>query len=111
MENPSMQQVADELGMDITTFSRQVKSLVGKGLVTRKTSQVDRRVSLLCLTDAGMDVMNKIDSYMETKIELVFSCMTSFEREVVTSSLGLLNEALAKADEETGHNINIACCN
>ena len=79
-----MQMVSDELGMDITTFSRQVKSLVGKGLITRKTSPVDRRVSLLCLTSQGMGVMNKIDNYMETKIELIFSRMTSFEREVVS---------------------------
>ncbi|MHB8057833.1 MAG: MarR family transcriptional regulator [Desulfuromonadaceae bacterium] len=31
---PAMQQIAEELGMDITTFSRQVKSLANSGLVT-----------------------------------------------------------------------------
>lgn len=33
--NPSMQQVAETLGTDITTFSRQVQSLVKMNLVKR----------------------------------------------------------------------------
>ena len=36
--SPSMQQVAEELGMDVTTFSRQAKSLEGKGLIVRQVS-------------------------------------------------------------------------
>jgi DNA-binding MarR family transcriptional regulator len=96
--NPSMQQVAEELGMDITTFSRQVKSLEGKGLVVRCVSPDDRRVSLLGLTHVGEEVMGRVDRYMTDRIERIFSCMTAFERETVVSSLGLLNSALAKTD-------------
>lgn len=92
---PSMQQVAEELGMDITTFSRQAKSLEAKGLITRQTSPGDRRVSLLGLTSAGEEVMGRIDLYMAGRIERIFSSMTSFEREIVTRSLALLNGALA----------------
>ncbi len=105
MGNPSMQRVAEELGMDITTFSRQVKSLETKGLVTRQSSRDDRRVSLLGLTDGGVRVLEKIDLYMAARIERIFSHMTPFERETVIMSLGLLNEAVAKADGK-----NIACC-
>ncbi|MBI1921021.1 MAG: MarR family transcriptional regulator [Geobacter sp.] len=109
--NPSMQQVADELGMDVTTFSRQAKTLEGKGLIARRVSPEDRRVTLLGLTGEGERVLGQIDRYMATKIEQIFSFMTPFERETVSRSLGLLNEAVAKAgcccapsDE------NIACC-
>lgn len=109
--NPSMQQVAEELGMDITTFSRQAKSLEAKGLMARRVSPGDRRVSLLGLTPAGEEVMRRIDSYMTDRIERIFSSMTSFERETVVRSLGLLNEALANPvccgfQEDA----NIACC-
>src|SRR6266568_3189192 len=55
--NPPMQQVAEELGMDVTTFSRQVKTLESKGLIARQVSPDDRRVSLLGLTSAGQDVL------------------------------------------------------
>ncbi len=96
--SPSMQRVAEELGMDVTTFSRQVKSLEVKGLVARRVSPDDRRVSLLGVTAAGDEVVARIDSYMADRVEWMFSSMTSFERETVVRSLGLLNEALSKSD-------------
>ena len=112
MGSPSMQRVAEELGMDVTTFSRQAKGLEGKGFVVRQVSPDDRRVSLLGLTDEGRRVLEQIDRYMADKIEEIFSSMTPFERETVVGSLGLLNEALEKVGccGEPRKN-NIACCN
>lgn len=97
LENPSMQRVAEELGMDVTTFSRQAKSLEGKGLIVRRVSPDDRRVSLLALTGEGLLVLEKINRYMAERIGRIFSNMTPFERETVARSLGLLNEALSGA--------------
>ncbi|HYS42674.1 MAG TPA: MarR family winged helix-turn-helix transcriptional regulator [Geobacteraceae bacterium] len=109
--DPSMQRVAEELGMDITTFSRQVKGLEKKGLVSRRVSPDDRRVSLLGLTAAGRRVLEKIDHYMAGRLEMVFACMSDFERETVVRSLGLLNEAVAKAGESDARQRGaVACC-
>lgn len=109
---PAMQQVAEELGMDITTFSRQIKGLEGKGLIVRTVSPDDRRVSLLGLTAAGDDSLARIDRYMTDRIGQIFSFMTDFERETVVRSLGLLNEALARVNSSAyGANEKIACCN
>lgn len=109
--NPSMQQVAEELGMDITTFSRQAKSLAEKGFITRCVSPDDRRVNLLGLTPAGAEVMERIDRYLADRIERIFSTMSIFERETVIRSLGLLNEALTKATQRTSNREGtIACC-
>lgn len=107
---PSMQQVAEELGMDVTTFSRQAKSLETKGLISRSVSPDDRRVILLGLTDEGLRVLGQIDRYMADRIERIFSSMTPFERETVIRSLGLLNEAVIKASCSQ-HPDTIACCN
>lgn len=108
---PSMQQVAEELGMDVTTFSRQAKGLEGRGLIVRSVSPDDRRVTLLGLTTAGEDVMERIDSYMTGRIEEIFSSMTPFEREIVARSLGLLNEAVIRAAESDSRPEGvIACC-
>ncbi len=95
--SPSMQRVAEELGMDVTTFSRQAKSLEAKGLMVRQMSPDDRRVYLLGVTDEGMRTLEQIDCYMVEKLERIFSDMTPFERESVVRSLELLNEALAKS--------------
>ena len=72
MENPSMQRVADVLGMDVTTFSRQVKTLEVKGLVCKGISPGDRRVNILGLTAAGEDVLGRIDRYMTANIDRIF---------------------------------------
>ncbi len=111
MGRPSMQQVADELGMDVTTFSRQAKALEGKGLIERRTSPEDRRVSLLGLTDGGVRVLEQIDRYMAEKIEQILATMTPFERETVIRSLGLLNEAVAKAGPCCAPPDKVECCN
>jgi DNA-binding MarR family transcriptional regulator len=108
--NPSMQQVAEELGLDVTTFSRQAKSLEGKGLIVRQVSPGDRRVSLLGVTADGMRVLEQIDRYMSEKLEQLFSSLTAFERETVVRSLGLLNEAVAKSGCCSQHNPTLACC-
>lgn len=94
---PSMQQVADELGVDITTFSRQVKGLVEKGLVERQQSADDRRVTLLVLTAQGAELLARINGFMSAGISRILSDMTPFEQETVTRSLGLLNGAMVRA--------------
>lgn len=96
LEAPPMQRVAEELGIDITTFSRQIKTLETKGLLVRQVSAEDRRVSLLVLTAEGRQVLGQIDRFMAAKIELIFSSLTEFERETVIRSLGLLNKAVDK---------------
>ncbi len=111
LNNPSMQRVADQLGMDITTFSRQIKTMEKKGLILRQVSSNDRRVSLLGVSDSGMDVMERIDRHMIAKIEQIFSSMTPFERETISRSFSLLNEALAKNGKNTNVENLVACCN
>lgn len=109
MGNPSMQQVADELGIDITTFSRQVKGMQEKGWIKREVSPDDRRVNLLALAGEGMRIMGQIDRYLEERIQRIFSFMSPFEREVVIRSLGLLNHALARANAGKAEDV-VACC-
>jgi DNA-binding MarR family transcriptional regulator len=91
-----MQQVAEELGVDSTTFSRQVKSLTEKGLTVRRVSQEDRRVNLLELTDEGVCMLERIDLQMNEKMEQVFSDMTDFERDCVCRSLELISGVMEK---------------
>ena len=93
---PSMQQVAEGLGVDITTFSRQVKGLVEKGLVERQPSVDDRRVTLLVLTSLGAESLARINGFMSSEISRILSGMTPFEQETVTRSLRLLNDVMVR---------------
>lgn len=109
--SPAMQQVAEELGVEITTFSRQIKTLEAKGLVSRRVSPDDRRVTLLGLTDEGVRVLTQIDSYMTKQLDHIFGGMSLFERETVVRSLGLLNNAVNRCPEvDFKQEGVIACC-
>jgi len=94
---PSMQQVADTLGMDVTTFSRQIQTLIKMELVTKTPLPEDRRVYLLTLTTQGKFVAATIDEQMNQYLNEVFSNMSEFEREMVIKSIRLLNEAMSKS--------------
>lgn len=94
---PSMQQIAETLAMDITTFSRQIQTLIKRNLVQKTSSAHDKRVSILSLTAEGTYVVTVIDERMNAYLEEVFSDMNEFEKEVVLRSIKRLNEAMAKA--------------
>ncbi|BDH60437.1 hypothetical protein MTP04_05670 [Lysinibacillus sp. PLM2] len=95
-KEPSMQQIADTLAMDITTFSRQIQTLVKMELVKKTSSSLDKRVSILSLTVQGKFVASSIDSSMNAYLDEVFSHMNEFEKETVIRSLQLLNDCMAK---------------
>lgn len=96
-EWPSMQQVADALATDLSTFSRQVQSLMKIGLITKVPSSADKRISVLGLTEEGHKVALAIQRDMEAHLEEIFSHMTEFEQDMVLQSIKLLNEAMAKS--------------
>ncbi|ANS76852.1 MarR family transcriptional regulator [Paenibacillus yonginensis] len=95
---PSMQQIADILGTDITTFSRQIQSLVRMNLIQKTPDPSDRRVYTLSLTTEGKFVATTIDQQMNAFLDEVFSYMSEEEHQTVLKSIKLMNEAMAKSD-------------
>ncbi|MCF6409647.1 MarR family winged helix-turn-helix transcriptional regulator [Pseudalkalibacillus salsuginis] len=94
---PSVQQVADALGTDITTFSRQIQSLIKMNLVKKTPDPDDRRVYILSLTTEGTYVATSINQQINAYLDEVFSHMNEFEQETVIRSIKLLNNAMAKS--------------
>jgi DNA-binding MarR family transcriptional regulator len=99
LHRPSIQQVAEVLGTDITTFSRQIQSLVQMNLVKKTPDPDDRRVNVLSLTTEGKYVAATIDQQMNAYLGEVFSHMNEFEKETVIRSIKLLNDAMAKSSQ------------
>ncbi|MRX72307.1 winged helix DNA-binding protein [Bacillus lacus] len=96
-ESSSIQDIADALGTDITTFSRQVQGLVKLGLLEKQQSEKDKRVYHLSLTPEGKDISASVDEQMNGYLEEVFSYMNTSEREQVVDSIKLLNTAMSKS--------------
>lgn len=101
-DKPSMQQIADALGTDITTFSRQIQALIKLNLVEKTADPDDRRVQTLSLTTEGKYIATTIDVQMNEYLDEVFSYMSEFEKDTVLRSVKLFNEAMAKSSK---------CCN
>lgn len=91
---PSVQLIADTLGTDITTFSRQIQTLIRMGLVKKTPDTEDRRTYILSLTEEGVEINEMIDKQMEDYLNEIFSQMNEFEKETVIRSLKLLNERM-----------------
>lgn len=94
----SIQTISETLGMEMSTFSRQVQTLVKMDLVKKSPSPEDGRVFVLSLTEAGKEVAGQIDKQMNAFLDDVFSHMSQFEKETVIRSIRLLNASMAQSD-------------
>ncbi|WP_201317666.1 MarR family winged helix-turn-helix transcriptional regulator [Paenibacillus sp. EPM92] len=90
----SMQQVAASLGMEITRFSHQIHTLIRKGLVIKKASEMDKRVFVLSLTTEGKFVATMIDERIKEQLQQVLNSMNDNDKETVLRALTLLNKSM-----------------
>jgi DNA-binding MarR family transcriptional regulator len=72
--------LADRVGRDYTTVSRQVAKLEGLGLVKRQSAAADRRVSQLTVTAKGKAMTDAVDKARERLGRAIFA--TWDERDV-----------------------------
>ncbi|WP_449536540.1 MarR family winged helix-turn-helix transcriptional regulator [Ferdinandcohnia sp. Marseille-Q9671] len=96
-KQPSMQEVAGALGIDITTFSRQIKTLVDKDLVKKTPHPDDNRVNILSLTQKGKSMESNIDRTMNDYLTHILSHLSEYERDSVIRSVQLLDDAMKKS--------------
>lgn len=94
---PTMQQIAETLAIDVTTFSRQIQTLIKMELVTKSPSLNDKRYYVLALTTQGKFMASTIEASMNDYLDEIFSHMNEFEQETVLRSIKLLNNAMSKS--------------
>lgn len=58
----TVSELADGLGLELSTVSRRVKALEERGLVDRQTDPDDRRISHLGLTDSGRELFEALSA-------------------------------------------------
>lgn len=93
-EDLTMQKVAQQVAMDITTFSRQVATLEKKGYLERTPSKQDRRYYFLGLTEEGKRAVNGMEQLYQTRFGQLFSGMNEFEKDTIIRSLHALSNIL-----------------
>ncbi len=69
-------ELADLLGLDVSTVSRQVRVLEERGMLRRATDEPDRRASVLEITDGGVLALKRL---REARFRLVADMLADWD--------------------------------
>lgn len=92
----SLKELSNLLGLDISTMSRTVESLVKKDFVFRSPSKVDRRSIDIELTDKGLNIFNQIETKMNNEFKNIFEKIPTEDQSTAFSGLSIIIDALSK---------------
>jgi len=92
-------ELADRVGRDHTTVSRQVAKLESLGLVTRQDGPSDRRVRLAVITESGKAMTDRVDQARERIGQAIFA---TWDAQDVADLVRLMRKF---ADDITGHSV------
>lgn len=101
-------ELAQRLGLDISTISRTVDGLVKKGLVIRREHPGDRRAILLQATVAGSRLSRQINRDADGFYAAVLARIPKPRRDAVVKSFLTLTAAFTAEDQRSG--ATSACC-
>lgn len=87
--------LAEALGLDTSTLSRQVRVLENRGLVARTKGKADARVSVLNLTDSGRGTMEKIRDARHRMLAGTLAHLSNSEIQALNKALSTLVVALS----------------
>lgn len=88
--------LAAETFLDLSTVSRQIKSLIDRGLVERRPDPDDRRGALLSATDAGVEAYQHYRSQRNEHLARVFDAWPPEDRQQLVRLFGRFNDDMAE---------------
>ncbi|MBV8463527.1 MAG: winged helix-turn-helix transcriptional regulator [Acidimicrobiales bacterium] len=89
-----LSELAEVVGLDLSTVSRQVRDLVEAGLVDKVRDPLDGRASLLSLTAHGAEVLETVSAARRQVIADAVAGWTDEEKEELAERLVRLGEGL-----------------
>ncbi len=88
--------LAASVQSDLSTVSRQVTALIGRGLLERRADELDGRASLLVVTDAGQAVIAHHEQARQQFFDTVLTGWTAAE---LSQFAGLMERFTASYDQ------------
>ncbi|MEN3930540.1 MarR family transcriptional regulator [Microvirga sp. W0021] len=76
--------LAEQVGRDHSTVSRQVAKLESLGLITRQSGQADQRMKEACITDSGQKLVRAIAHIHDGIVEKALEHWSESDREQLT---------------------------
>ena len=87
LNEPTIKQFADYLGISQPNATYKINSLIEKGYIKRVPSKDDKREFRLCMAD-------KFYKYYETRISFIDKCVDSLEKAYSSEELSLFADML-----------------
>lgn len=88
----SQQQLAESLGIRPQSVSEAIAILESQGCIRKEVSPADRRVTLIHITDAGVQRAGEIAAERQRHAEQFFSPLTDAEKETLLALLAKLTD-------------------
>lgn len=95
-------ELADRVGRDYTTVSRQVAKLEDLGLVARQASAADRRVREAIVTDQGKAMTDRVDIARERIVRDIFASWEIADVDMLVGLMRRFADAFEEAPPATG---------
>lgn len=92
----SVRSLSEKMGLDNSTVSRAVDTLVNKGIAHRETDPNNRRFVTISLTGMGEAEFKGIESSMNVYYEKVLGAVAKEKRDQVVESIQLLLQAVCE---------------
>ncbi|HVF38535.1 MAG TPA: helix-turn-helix domain-containing GNAT family N-acetyltransferase [Gemmatimonadaceae bacterium] len=89
--------IAETIRIDRGYLSRQITSLVRRGLIARETSVDDRRKSHLTLTSRGKSLFGTLDKSTDEQVASTLANLTSADRERLVAAMRSIRDTLGDA--------------
>lgn len=83
----TVKELAEELGMSLPNASRTVDNLLHRGLLARREDDHDRRMKRVVVTDAGRDVVQRIDTARLQGLEAWAAALSPEQRQTLLDAL------------------------
>ena len=94
-EEPSQAALSAFAGVDVKMASEVIRTLEGKGLVTRRVDEGDSRARRLVVTEAGAELAPRAIAEVEAVDDALLEPLSKVEGRAFTSSLRRLRDGLA----------------
>lgn len=87
----TMKEIAKKVGKDKSTITSLVNKLIKLGYVTKETSEEDKRVSFIILTEKGKSIEEKYNSICDDVYSTAYKGFSQEEKETFLKLLKKLN--------------------
>ena len=95
-ESIDMTSLAQQIGVDNSTLTRLVDILIRRDWVFKTKDTIDKRITLLGLTQKGEEIQNKIEDRIDYYGDMVYESISVEDRDEVKEILSSFHWTLSK---------------